>query len=334
MSDKPPVVYILNGDDEFAITRFVSELESKLGDPAIASLNTTRLDGRSATLEELAGAAGAMPFLARRRLVIMTSPTERFKSQEQRQRFLDYLGQIPETTALVLVENRLLTDDRDRRNDKLHWLEKWASSSTQRVFFKTFALPRGGAMVAWIQAQARIAGGSLSIQAAQLLVSLIGDEPRLAEQELHKLLAYVNYKRSIEPDDVQAITVDSAQGDIFAMVDALGSGDGRRATGMLQRLLDDTDALSIFGMVVRQFRLLILARECLDGGGPVEEVSQVIKSPRFVAQKIATQARQFTLPALEQIYRHLLELDEAIKTSQIDGDLALHTFIAAQTSPR
>lgn len=333
MSENPPTVYILNGDDEFAIAGFVTEIEQKMGDPGMAAMNTTRLDGRSLVLEDLQNAVGALPFMLRRRMVVVTAALERIKTPEQRKRFTQILEYTPATTALVLVENQFLTDYRDRGKGKLHWLETWAETQGKRVLLRTFALPRGGALIAWIQQKAKARGGGISLPAAQLLASLVGDDPRLADQELVKLMAYVNYKRQIEPEDVQALTVDVAHGDIFAMVDALGSGDGRKATGMLLRLLEEQDPFSIFGMVVRQFRLLLLAREVLDAGGNTGDVGRVLKTPSFVAEKMTAQARHFTLPVLETVYRRLLELDEMIKTSQIDSDLALHTFVATLTTP-
>ncbi len=63
--------YLLHGPDEFAIAEFVDVLKDKMGDPAMASLNTTVFDGRSVTLPELRGACDAMPFLGSRRLVIV-----------------------------------------------------------------------------------------------------------------------------------------------------------------------------------------------------------------------------------------------------------------------
>jgi DNA polymerase-3 subunit delta len=179
-----------------------------------------------------------------------------------------------------------------------------------------------------IQEQAKAAGGQISSQAAALLASLVGDDPRLADQEVRKLLAYVNYSRTVEPDDVEALTADVWQGDIFVLVDALGNQDGRKAQAMLHRLLETQDAPSIFGMVVRQFRLLLLAREVLDQGGRVDDVGRELKVHHFVAEKVTSQARHFTLPVLEAVYHRLLEMDEAIKTSQMEGDLALDTLVA------
>ena len=37
------------------------------------------------------------------------------------------------------------------------------------------------------------------------------------------------------------------------------------------------------------------------------------------------------MATLESIYRRLLDIDEAIKTSQIPGELALDTLVAALT---
>jgi DNA polymerase III delta subunit len=47
-----------------------------------------------------------------------------------------------------------------------------------------------------------------------------------------------------------------------------------------------------------------------------------------VADKLASQARRFNMDQLEAIYHRLLEMDEAMKSSQMPSDLVLDTFIA------
>jgi len=68
MGEAAPVVYLLYGEDEFAIAQFVSEMEARLGDPTTAMMNVTHLDGRSYNPDELLSVASVMPFLATRRL--------------------------------------------------------------------------------------------------------------------------------------------------------------------------------------------------------------------------------------------------------------------------
>jgi DNA polymerase-3 subunit delta len=331
MTRSAPVVYLLHGEDEFAIAQCVSELEAKLGDASLVALNTTRLDGRTANLDELPSVTSAMPFLAKRRLVILANPTARLSGLPAQQKFVAFLEKVPASTALVLVEYHLLTEERERKRGKIHWLEQWADQAGDLVLKRAFPLPKGERLVRLIQDQAKAAGGQINSQAAALLANLVGDDPRLADQEVRKLLAYVNYSRAVAPDDVEALTADVWQGDIFKLVDALGNQDGRKAQGMLHRLLETQDAPSIFGMVIRQFRLLLLAREILDNGKRADDVMRELKLAPFVAEKITAQARHFTLPELEAVYHRLLEMDAAIKTSQVQGDLALDALVADLT---
>jgi DNA polymerase-3 subunit delta len=136
----------------------------------------------------------------------------------------------------------------------------------------------------------------------------------------------------VHREDVEELTVSAIQGDIFVLVDALGNQDGRRAMGMLQRVLEAQDPLSVFGMVVRQFRLLLLAREVLDAGGSERDVARLVKIHPYVAGKVTAQGRHFSIQTLEVVYHRLLDIDEAVKTGRMDGGLALDTLVAAFTS--
>ena len=326
-----PVVYLFHGEDEFSITEEIHKLEMKLGDGSSAALNTTRLDGRTLSFEELENAARAMPFMTPRRLVEVYSLLAKLDSNPSMQeRFRSLLGSLPETTALVLVEYRSLAGD---KKNKPHWLLEWTKQAGDRTFVREFAVKE---MHNWIQQHAAQAGGRFTPQAAGALAPLVGNDARLAHQEVVKLLTYVNYQRPVEREDVDAVTALPGQSNIFAMVDALGMQNGKQAISMLHRLLEEQDAQSIFQMVVRQFRLLLLAAEILEGGGTDQDVAAKLRPEPFKvhpysAQKISAQARRFSLNTLEAVYRRLLEIDEAIKTGQMEGEVALDVFIAGFT---
>ena len=329
MTESKPVVYIFHGDDEFATAQALAGIKSQMGDPSTTEMNTTILDGRALNPDELVRSTRAMPFLAERRLVVLTDPLGSLASSKAREKFKNILENVPSSTALVIQISKPLVDPRDRRKGKTHWLEKWGSTQQGKVFLREFALPKGPQMANWIRAQAKERGGDFSHPAAALLGSFVGDNPRLATQEIEKLLAYVDYQRPIEPDDVEYLVAYAGETSVFDMVDALGARDGREAQRLLHRLLEGDDTLQLLGMVVRQFRLLLLTRELLDAGYRDSEIATAIKSPPFVVRKLMGQVRNFSLPQLEAIYHKLLDIDEAIKTGQTDGDIALDTFIAA-----
>jgi DNA polymerase-3 subunit delta len=333
MVESTPVIYFLHGEDEYAIAQTLTELEKRLGDQATAEMNTSRLDGATYDLDKLLSIASALPFLAKRRLVILTDLLARLNNSQAQKKFQEQLAKIPATTALILVENRKLISEKDRREGKKHWLERWAESQGERALVKYYPLPKGPELIGRIQEMARKAGGQIDPEAANLLADLVDGDMRLAFQEVQKLLAYVNYSRAVEPDDVQMITADVGQGDVFVLVDAMGNRDGKKAQNMLHRLLEYQDYFAIFGMVVRQFRFLILAREILDGGGSKDEIVRGLKlySNAWLADRLMLQARRFTAADLAGIYRRLLEVDQAVKTSQMPGDLALETLVASLT---
>lgn len=334
MDEKKPVVYILHGEDEFGIASALSRLAEQLGDPVSAALNTTRMEVGTFQPEKLLEAAQALPFLAERRLVILINPTSRLETKEAQQKFLCDLEKIPPTTALILCEDSLLTRrQKGEKKDKRAWLVEWAEAHQQWVSIESFPRPVGAVWRKRIQELARKEGGQFSSAASEALYGLTNGDLRLAAQEVRKLLAYVNYSRPVQPQDVQALTSDVGQGDIFAMVDALGVQDRRRALGMLRRLLEYLDYFVVFGMIARQFRLLAQTRQILDDGGGKREIMQVIKLSDSLTDRMINQARRFSLTDLGLIYQRLLETDEAFKTSQMPGDLALETLVINLTNP-
>jgi DNA polymerase-3 subunit delta len=115
-------------------------------------------------------------------------------------------------------------------------------------------------------------------------------------------------------------------------VDALSVGNGKSAQHLLHRLLENEDPFSLWGMVIRQFRLLILAREILDGRGNKDDVARALGVIPFVAEKTTDQATRFSSESLESIYHQLLKVDEEVKTGQITLDLALDTLVMELTN--
>jgi DNA polymerase-3 subunit delta len=330
---KRQVIYVLHGDDEFAITQAIGQLKTKLGDPSVSELNLTLLDGQSLSIEDFEAASRSMPFLANRRLVVVNNPLAAMRDESSKKRFLDLLEKVPEVNAVVLVEYRPLLNNKEKRDGKVHWLEKWGRSLGQRFFIREYQVPRESQMTAWILERARRAGGQFDYQAADRLTSLVGEDTRLAEQEIIKLLTYVNYERPVVEADVEELTPYLEERNIFELVDALGNRDRKRAIEVFHRLLADQDQQRIFSMIVRQFRYLILAREILDNsGGEAEIIRQLSPSPfrlhSYVARKIAIQARRFSQSQLDAIYHRLFNMDVELKTGVMAVDLSIDLLIA------
>ena len=71
MTKPPPRVYLLIGDDRFAISEFIKTLRAKLGDTTVADMNTQLFSGDNLDFGSLEEAALSVPFLASRRVVVL-----------------------------------------------------------------------------------------------------------------------------------------------------------------------------------------------------------------------------------------------------------------------
>jgi DNA polymerase-3 subunit delta len=296
-------------------------------DPTTADMNTSRLDARSVSENELTKAVGALPFLAPQRLVVLENVSKKYTGVEGHKKFVAFLESIPESTQLVLVDPEEIKE-RDLPN---HWLMKWAAKVGEKAKTQGFMMPRQREMPGWISAETKRQGGQIEPAAAARLAEMTGEDTRQAAQEITKLLTYVNYAHAIGIEDVEAVSIVTASVDVFELVDALGAQNGRLAQKLFHRLMEDKDAFETFGMVVRQFRLLTIAREVMDEGGVLQEVTEALGAHPYVAEKVFKQARAFPMDMLEAIYHRLLAMDEAAKTGVMPLDMALDTFIVEAT---
>jgi DNA polymerase-3 subunit delta len=316
-----PNIFFLHGNDEFAIHRKIRDFESDFSDPTTAGMNTARLEARTMTENDLNNAVNAMPFLAPKRLVILANPSAKFNNAATRKKFEEFISNAPDTAKLVIHE---LMDARDVEK---HWLIKWSAKNTSTIKTQAYFLPKQRDMPGWVINEVKNQGGQIEPAAAARLAEMTGTDTRQAGMEIAKLLAYVNWERPVRGSDVEAVCIVTSQQSVFDFVDALSQGNGKVAQKLLHRLLENEDPFSLWGMVVRQFRLLIQAREILDGRGNKDDVARALGVHPYVAEKTTGQAGRFSMESLENIYHRLLNIDEQVKTSQVTLDLALDTLI-------
>jgi DNA polymerase-3 subunit delta len=292
------------------------------------------LNGRQLTLNQLQDVCNAGPFLSLYRLVIVEGLLERFELKSEPpgrsdasktkavstlkewQGLADYAKQMPPTTVLVIVEDEI--------KDKTNSLLKSLKVSAQ-VF--AFLELRGKELQCWIQERVKEGGGSIVPGSVALLVNLVGGDLWAMNGEIDKLLAYSS-GRPISEDDVRQVASYARETSIFALVDAVLEGRRKEGQQLLHRLLQDGSTPSyILAMIVRQLRLIVVAKEM--GRKIFEpEVRNNLERPKdFALEKALRQAKSYTLERMKEAYHKLLENDIAIKTGKYDGDLALNLLI-------
>lgn len=334
------MIHVLSGD--FFGRQRLAELKSQFGDESLQSLNTTFLDGHEITLAELVTVCDAVPFLAAKRLVVVEGLLGRFTSGKATEgertppsaaetklaeALADYLQRLPPFTELVFVEEK----EFNRAHRLFGPLTKAGAEIVQPK--RWLGEERQEWLKRWLADRMAAKGGSISTAALREIAAYDDTDLNLLDSELDKLMLYAA-GRQIEAKDVQKLGSFAWQGDIFRLVDALGQGNSRSALSALRHLFNRGEAPHhIFAMVIRQFRLLIQAKELQETGQKVEQVASALRTKPFVATKLLRQCQRFTLPQLEGIYWRLLEVDTAVKRGQADPVVALDLLAVETTQP-
>ncbi len=294
-----------------------------MGDPSMLELNTTQLDGKGLTLERLRSACGAMPFLAPVRLVLVDNYLGNKPDKKVTKAITAYLPEMPDFTRLFFLEDKAI-----RNTNALHKL----AIAEKRGYAKAFESPQGNDLNRWINNEVKQRGGQIASRAVQLLAANVGNNLVALTNEVEKLTLYKG-DELIQAQDVTLLSPYSAEANIFDLVDALGSRNGKKAVTLLQQKLNEGDSpFQLFSMIVRQFRLIIQAKACVEQGMRPDGIAKAVGMHPFVARKVAKQAQSFSMNQLKRIHSHLLQIDVDAKTGKAEMETAINTFVATLAS--
>jgi len=316
------MLYLFHGPDDFTRNEKIAELRAAaLDDPSLADLNMTALEGRDLSLGDIRHHADAMPFMAAKRLVLVKDYIDQIKNRaEDVQKLTEYLGQIPPTTDLVLVERNSL--------DKRHAVAKAAASAGAAIIH--FAGPDKKNLQPWLIKKAKEHQALIEPSAAALLGRLVGTDLHALNNELEKLALYVAGQRAIQKDDVERLVAYTEEAEDFGLANAIGQRNARKAYDQLHKLLDEgKHPMAILGIIAAQVRGLL----------EVKDMAERNLSPREIAKKKGwrsdyparmrlKEAARFSMARLENILEQLLQIDLDIKTGRVDSLLALDMLIA------
>ncbi|MFQ5657958.1 MAG: DNA polymerase III subunit delta [Candidatus Methylomirabilales bacterium] len=299
-------VYLLLGDQALLREEFLSRLLSVLLPPELQAFNLDVLSGSEARGADLAVRCRTLPVLSARR-VIVVKEVDRLRT-EAGEAMLTYLDAPSPTTCLICVAHEL--DTRSRLVQRIDRVGK----------ILRFTLPRQPDECRrwcqqWIRERAKRHGKTLNPDAELLLFSLQGPDLLRLGHEVDKLCLFVGDEQNIELDAVEAVVGEGRMREIFELTGAVSRRDREGALFCLRRLLElGEEPLGILGMVARQVRLVLRAKELLAEDRPQGEISRMIGVPPRFLPEILEGAKGSSLPRLEQGLSRLLDLDRELKS--------------------
>ena len=246
-----PPVSLLHGPEPFLIEEAVGRATRALiPDAAGLAMSRDVLEAREAGAEGIVRAAQTFPWGAGRRVVIARGVEA--LGTRQAESLVEYLHAPNPTTALLLGVPQALASS--------HWLVRAVAvgSSPALPTPAIVELPRlsGRALLGWLQARAAGDGFELAPEAAQLLVTLVGEDPAALAGEIEKAaLAGGPDNRRVGVEEVLAVVGEHRSRDVFELTRAVEVRDTGTALSLLDRLLSGgEEPLRILAMLANQSR--------------------------------------------------------------------------------
>ena len=249
--------YIFYGEESYLREYYLGELRKKLVPAGFEEFNYHRLEGKDLTVQALTEMAEAMPMLSERTLIVVTD-FDIFKlGEEQREKLIALLEDIPPYCCLVFVYDTVAY----KPNKTMKKLCKAIGDHVQAVEFRA---QDSNDLIAWIARRFRALDKEIDRQTAEYLIFTCGGLMTGLVPEISKIAAYAKGK-AITQKDIDDVADPVLSAEVFKLSDAVLQGNYDLAASILGDLLKmQTEPIMILAALGSQLRRIYTARLAID----------------------------------------------------------------------
>ena len=323
--EKPAPVWLIQGEElwmvEQAVKLVVTAAVGRMDDPMLV----TRVDlaeGKRGAREVLA-ACRSIGLFTSKVAVVVRGAELLDKRTEDKEEIAKYAEKPSPGATLVLKASEKL----DGRSAFMKRMGKAAKVLTYEPLKPWIAEK-------WLADRARQIGQRIDMDAAKLVVDLVGPSLMGLEQTLQQLSLYVGPGKAIGRADVETALAATRAHSIFELVDAIAAKKATQAIRVVDAMLEQREYPPvILGAIVRHFRQLVDAKAISDAGGGASEIERAMKVHEFVAKKLAEQVSRFDHVTLRAAFEEFFRTELELKSTRVDPVLRLESLLLRLCAP-
>lgn len=300
--------YLIYGNDLGITNKYIDDIKRKLGIKEEIRYN---LDDFS--LEDIIDDLSMVGMFEKNKLIIC----DNFNFQIDDKKLLSYLDNYNRDNYLILVVNSDKVDSRKKLYKKLSSIGEIINASDNKGYIKNF-------LKTYIQDNGyRIDGTTLDY-----FISRVGNNIDNATNEIDKMFLYKGSDKIINRNDVNDITIDNIDEEIYLLSESVIGGDTDRALSLYHKFINNGyDELSIITLLANQFRFLLQVKTLYDKGLDYNSIAKEIDAHPYRVQKTIPKVYSYSKEELVNYLSYLFDLDSGIKTGKLDKNLGLELFI-------
>jgi DNA polymerase-3 subunit delta len=299
-------VYLFFGDDTYSANQKVRFWREEFEKKYEGDMNIATLEGKTLVSSQFESDIQSAPFLADKRMVIVTDFLSKGNKDEQK-KVADVLEKdIPDFCIIIFIENKLP----DKRSSLFKKLNKVGD-------LEEFPHLMGNALTQWILKSAKEKGLPLTPAIADYLGKVAGSDLWNLDNEITKLKTYAN-GNPITKENIDNLVHPNLTTSIFKFTDYLAQKNEKGSLHTLNILIESgEDIVKIIFMIVRHFRILLQVKDLMDRGSAKPDIVSRVKEHPYTISTSMQQSPNFSQNKLKSIYGALLDIDIGIKTGKI-----------------
>lgn len=321
-------VYFFYGHEDYLIEEEIQKLLNPLSQKE-RGFNLHLFNGEEYSSQEIIQTAQTLPMFSQYRFVIV-SDADRV-DEEKVGALMQYIQNPSPTTCLVLYGQTIGPWKAYRKE-----IEK-VGKVTEYTRLKSKAL------VSWMKNRMSEKGKTLSEDAADYLVEIVGDHLYDIDNAMEKAFLSVGEKRRIELSDVEGITSDVKISTVFDLTDAISHQHLEKALGILEKVLEskaisfkkdeeiskrmDDPIPLLLSMMAKQCRSIWRVKELTSHQQEAGEVARMLHMSPWNVKKLVDQGRNFSLLFLREAILKCHRTDLAIKRGKGPKNLLMEKLV-------
>jgi DNA polymerase III subunit delta len=314
-------VYLITGGDRPKIQRALRRLRDRVGEDAVELMTANDTGG-----DEAVAACNSMGLLGGGRRLVIVEDVERWKAADVKV-IAAYLESPAPDTVLALVAAELKKDSA---------LGK-ACAKAGDVLVYDVAKRR---LPEWVKQQFAERNVEADVEAARLLVEIVGEDPEELASEVDKIATWAAGDPVGVPE-IEQLAAGCAEIPGYDLTDAWGRRDLPGARAACQTLLERSgDPVSrtvpqLIGLLVGHVSRVRDCQLLAEEGLSAREAASRLKRHPFYVEKLYAQSRNYGRDELREAVVRLASLDHAVKGgSRLAVDLELERAVIDITRPR
>lgn len=322
-------IYFLFGPEDFLIEAETERLLNQTLPPAARGFNLHMFSGEEHTPEEIVQTAQTLPMFSKYRFVLVTEMDQ--LEEDDIKPLLAYIQNPAPSTCLVMVAQTLGPWKRHQKE-------------IERVG-KVIEFPRlkGRSLISWARKRMTEKGKTISEEAADYLVEVVGDHLYDLESTLEKAFLTVGERKTIGLSDVEGTAAEVKISTVFDLMDAIGHQNLEKALGILEKAMEsktipfrkeeesskrmDDPVPLLLSMMAKQYRNIWRVKEVASKARAPAEIASELSMSAWNVRKLIEQGNYFSETSLREGILKCHQTDLLIKRGRGPKDLLVEKLV-------